>query len=162
MFSGTIFQVFEPKIAILDSGTRPDGSGTAFCSGSVVSEPGLVVSDLNSEGPRALGPRDQGPGPGTRDQGPGPWVRVPGPGTRDKGPGPWARVPGPGTRAQGPHREHTGNRGAPMLKTQNQEKRRFGNFPADLGGGRPRNGRGIATGTILVVRIPETEPWRFF
>ena len=82
-------------MAFLDSRTHPDGSGVKFCSGMVVSDPRLMVSDPR---PRPLGPlgplgtRDQGPG--TRDQGPG--ARDQGPGTRDQGPG--ARDQGPGAR----------------------------------------------------------------
>ena len=47
---------------LLDPGTCPDGSGVKFCSGMVVSDSKLVVSDPR---PRPLGPL------GTRDQGPG-------------------------------------------------------------------------------------------
>ena len=74
MFSVKNFQVFDPKMTILDSGTRPDGSKTQFSSG-------LVVLDLNLKGPRALGPRDPGPG----SPGPGPGTRALGP--KDQGPG---------------------------------------------------------------------------
>ena len=106
MFWGTIFRVFDPKMTILDSGTRPDGSRTQFSSGLVVSDLNLKAPWDQGQGPRALGPgpgtRDQGtralgPGPGTKGQGP----RALGPGPGTKGQGPWVRVPGPG--------DHTGD-----------------------------------------------------
>ena len=34
-------------VAVLDPGAHPDRSGAEFCSGMVISDPKLVVSDLN-------------------------------------------------------------------------------------------------------------------
>ena len=48
IFSTIFSSNFVHFMLVLDSRTHPDGSGTEFCSGMVVSASKLVVSDLNS------------------------------------------------------------------------------------------------------------------